>query len=631
MQVPPEATVAAFGEVVVDRKRYAPLGPVRATVTGRGRGRADSVCHLKACDAAGKVYFDEDLRLKDNHGEAGFSAAGALGVHRLFLSFAGAARHSRYVCFLVDCQTAIAAGDPDFDDLLPLTRESLLLNRREHVIGDAPAYHAMEQQTDRTAAEGVRGRIVGYISADTAEIDGLWLRDSVYTLPAYKHWEPRTTELLDRFMEAQREDGSVPDGIRRDGSTWKMEAESDNEYILVTGIHDTWRVTGDDAWMARALPAAERALSYATNDPERWDPARGLAKRRHTCDTWDFGMRVSDTEALVAATCDQTGYYRAFLAMAAMLERLERRVEASAYLRRAAGLRRLTVSQLWGGRFFRHHLHLTEVSHGSFDESSQLAMGNVWTITRGLATEEQASSIVAEYRRRHAQTGDAFPWWSLQPGYPDELGYFAQPFLRQGGYANGGLLPFVGGELCRGAFWSGQEGYGVELLRAYAGHLRATGGRVQVWYWPDGTPGFRTPNEVPHTGWGMAQWLEALVEGLAGIRDSSAGMAEVDVSPRWAAAGIDEATVVVRYAAGPGYFAYRIGVDRGRRRVTIQFTGSGARARFRCLLPVEWAPESLIVRGVAAPFAAERAGASVYACFDVDIAGSASAVLQCAI
>jgi hypothetical protein len=150
-----------------------------------------------------------------------------------------------------------------------------------------------------------------------------------------------------------------------------------------------------------------------------------------------------------------------------------------------------------------------------------------------------------------------------------------------------------------------------------------------VWYWPDGTPGFRTPNEVPHTGWGMAQWLGALVEGLAGVRELEPGMAAVEVSPRWAAAGVDEAEVSVRPAAAGGYFSYRAKLDRRDRLVTIAFTGSGVRAHFRLLLPQGWMPDSLFIDGARGEAKAVTVGPSVYACFDAAVAGASTARMEC--
>ena len=207
-------------------------------------------------------------------------------------------------------------------------------------------------------------------------------------------------------------------------------------------------------------------------------------------------------------------------------------------------------------------------------------MGNTWAVTRGLASAEQARSVIDEYIRRQSLTGDAYPWWSLQPGYPDSLGYFQRDYCQQGGYANGGLMPWVGGELCLGAFESGREAFGVSLLRQYADHLRRTGG-AQVWYWPDGTPGFRTTNEVRYAGWGMAQWSAALFEGLAGVSDGSACLRTVHAAPRWASAGVVSARVTVTYPASGACFSYAYLAEPDDRRITLEFTGSGQTVDFR--------------------------------------------------
>ena len=57
---------------------------------------------------------------------------------------------------------------------------------------------------------------------------------------------------LDRFLEAQTDNGMMPDGIERDGRTWRVGLESDVEYIITLGVWQTWQATGDDAgWRAR--------------------------------------------------------------------------------------------------------------------------------------------------------------------------------------------------------------------------------------------------------------------------------------------------------------------------------------------------------------------------------------------
>jgi hypothetical protein len=173
-------------------------------------------------------------------------------------------------------------------------------------------------------------------------------------------------------------------------------------------------------------------------------------------------------------------------------------------------------------------------------------------------------------------------------------------------------MPWVGGELARAALQNGREKYGVELIRQYAEHLRRTGG-AQVWYWPNGTPGFRTQNEVNYAGWGMAQWTDALVEGLAGIKDTDAVMRAVEISPRWSAAGITEARATARYAASNGYFSYQW--RQNPRDITIDYSGSGNQTTFRVLLPAGFTPRAVTIDGTDLAFERDVVDASLYIVF----------------
>ncbi len=586
----PTTAEGQYGRLETDRRVYRPLDAVHVKITGRTRG--DASCTIRVADPQQKNYFEKIVTLKDNRGTVQFPASGQLGVHYIYLQWPGEKRYSRYLNFRLDAETGIETGDRDFDAIYPFTRDAVGLGRRDY-------------QTKR-------GRFVGYISADTWHFDGIWLRDWIYTLPAYKYWEREMQCGLDRFLEVQREDGQTPDGIERDGRTWRVGLESDVEYILTLGVWDTWRATGDDAWMQRALPRLEKALAYIRSDPKHWDPANRLIKRQHSCDTWDYdidGATDKGTSRHVIATCDQSGYYLAFRAMSEMYRHLGQSDKSTQWAAEADGYRERAAKLLWDGTKFQHHVHLDTIDHGDFDESRQLAMGNTWAMTRGLASPGQSLRIIDEYRRRHKETGDKYPWWSLQPGYPDHLGYWKEPFRFQGGYANGGLMPWVGGELCRASFQNGREPYGVELMRQYAKHLRDTGG-AQVWYWPDGTPGFRTTNEVNYAGWGMAQWVDALIEGLAGIRDTDSAMRRVEVSPRWAAAGITQARATARYAASEGYFSYIWSAEPNS--ISIEYSGSSDAVTFRVLLPRGFAPRAVTINGTDLKFDREDVGDSIY-------------------
>jgi len=203
-------------------------------------------------------------------------------------------------------------------------------------------------------------------------------------------------------------------------------------------VHRVWQATGDDAWLQRCLPRLEKGLRavmttrrhalktilhngkpHATYYRNAWHAPWGLVKRTHTCDTWDFQMDRSDgSPVYVAAVCDQTGYYAAMRLMADLYAHLGHTAEAARWRRQAAALKRSARRRLWDGAKFRHHKHIDRLEHEGFDEDSQLAMSNTWAINRKLADHTQAVSILREYRKRWKRTGDAWPWWSLQPGYP---------------------------------------------------------------------------------------------------------------------------------------------------------------------------------------------------------------------
>jgi len=587
-----------FGRLSTSKAAYRPLEPVVVRI--QGRDSQDTQCRIRVADPNQKVYLERDVKLTGNQGTLTFPATGPLGVHYLYLSWPGERRYSRYLNFRLDAETGVESGDRDFDAIFPTTREDMQLGRRDY-------------QTPN-------GRFVGYISADTNHFDGIWLRDWIYSLPGYQHWEREMLCGLDRFIEAQNANGMVPDGIERNGRTWRVGLESDVEYIFTLGVWQSWQATGDDAWLRRTMPKLEKSLTYVQSEPIHWDPEHRLVKRQHSCDTWDYdieGASDKGTGRHVIATCDQSGYYQAFVAMSLMYKALGDNASAEKWAKEAAGYRERAVKLLWDGVKFQHHVHLDRIDHGDFDEKSQLAMGNTWAVTRGLSDRAQAMSVVDEYRRRQKTTGDAYPWWSLQPGYPDRLGYWHEPFRLEGGYANGGLMPWVGGELCRAAFQNGRESYGVELLRQYTDHLRRTGG-AQVWYFPDGKPGFRTVNEVPYAGWGMAQWVQALIEGLGGIRDQSALLRDVEVAPRWAATPVRHTRVTFRYGASDGYFAYDWA--HAAKSIQLDYTGSGETAAFHILLPQQVTAQSVALDGKPVAFKLEEIGGSRYVNFSAPAA-----------
>lgn len=73
-------------------------------------------------------------------------------------------------------------------------------------------------------------------------------------------------------------------------------------------------------------------------------------------------------------------------------------------------------------------------------------------------------------------------------------------------------------------------------------------------------PVFFTPSDVSFgipDNWGAAAVVYALIEGLAGVKDSGRGFDTLSLAPRWSAAGVDEVTVTVKYPASSGYARYQ--------------------------------------------------------------------------
>ncbi len=160
--ISPQSTESAFGGLATDAASYRPLDTVRVRIKARANGDED--CTIRVCDPEQRPYFETDVLLHEGCGEVQFLAGSSLGTHYVYLIWPGENNHSRYMNFRLDCETSIESGDPDFDDLFPLTRDGLLRGRREY--------------------ETPSGRVVGYMAADTVHFDGIWLRDWTYGLPA---------------------------------------------------------------------------------------------------------------------------------------------------------------------------------------------------------------------------------------------------------------------------------------------------------------------------------------------------------------------------------------------------------------------------------------------------------------
>ena len=493
---------------------------------------------------------------------------------------------------------------------------------------------------DVSEMNSMGSRVRGYRSPDGPS---LWLRDHTDMMRGFRYWERDMTSMVEHFSETQTQRGWLfdyftltPDKLPCERENWakyvRVPVEADVEYRFINGIYLAWQATGDDAWMKRMLPHAERALAYIFKDPWRWDVSRKLVKRAYTIDTWDFdytagrhpwlNFQVTDDTFWGIMHGDNSGYYEACMRLAVLLDHLHQRKRAGYWRRFAAGLRRRANALCYNGRFYTHHVPIVPVTVPGVDTTAQLSLSNPMDINRGLATHEMATSIIREYQERGRATGAFAEWFSIDPPFPD--GIYGDEKIVRGAYCNGGIMPLVGGELARASFEHGFETYGVDQLYKY--DQLTHDNETYLWYFPNGQHATRetstSPEAYPTDGWGSSAMLYALIEGLAGIVDTHKCFERVTLSPRWVAAGQNEAEVVAAYAASGASFGYHFRHDAARSAISIEVQGKGE-VRLHVLLPPNTRGSAVRVNGRSIPSRGVKIEPSSYVDASARVRGSA--------
>ena len=461
---------------------YRPLDEVVVSSTGTGT--------LSVLDGRGREYVRRPAAPR-----VSFLAGGAAGTQRVrLLDPAGEVRSS--VSFLLEPRTEIRDADGRMGDLLRIA-------------------HASMERWEPSLSEGV-----GVLKwrGDTYRYYVHWIRDHVHTLKGMKYFDGTGAEIIDVFRLSQRADGMIWDNFRPwdppgnffqtaygplgyaariDGLQFvRMPVTADVEYLFVEGLYSAWKMTGDDEWMARQLDAAVRALDYTATDPARWSEPFGLVKRGYTIDTWDFqiadqwtdifprwGTLLIDPERSKFGVMfgDNTGYAASCGYLAEMLERTGRREGAARFRAREKAIRARLDEAAWLGTHFRHWVpeDPTIVRDVGVDEATQVSLSNTYSLNRGIA-QEQAAAILRTYQRIHEDLPPGSPgeWYGIYPPFEKGFEEHCEPWE----YVNGGVSPIFAGELARGAFAHGFEGYGADVLSRVLDLARAHDDHVDFAY-----------------------------------------------------------------------------------------------------------------------------------------------------
>ena len=466
-----------------------------------------------------------------------------------------------------------------------------------------------------------------------------WIRDHVHVLKAMRHWEYDYAGYVDFTLRHQRADGCILELVKQaDDRHWRyaapesrkffpddnlamcrLDIEADVEYLLVEGATYCYRISGDDAWLARALPRLEKAIDYVTSDPQRWDARHGLVKRGYTIDTWDFTYEPASVtnRTLTAATPqaimhgDNSGVYQAMAQLAWLNGRLGRTAKAAAWRARADALRAAMYKHLWNGRFFFHQLPLN-VPPVDAHERERLSLSAAYDMNRGLMPVADCRKTIEEFRRRR-QTTDCFAeWFTVDPPY--DFTFARHP---RGDYVNGGVCLFTAGELAKAALENGYEAYGWDIL-VRVKEMAARDGTLYFLY--DRTTATSINAALGPSAWGAASVLSAFDEALAGVRDAGVRYDAIRFSPRWPVTGLDEVRYFTGYEAADAIVDVRYVRRANGLRYLVRAPAKALAAHI--LLPSGAAAREVWLNGAPRAFETTAVGDSQYVDFETEGTGT---------
>ncbi len=582
----------------------------------------DQEVTFQLTDAAHEVYFEQTVTAQAGEAKLVIKPGGGLGVHLITVRTPrpDGTIYTRYGSFRVTAATTVATDTGEIDDLLELLAEGLL------------------QCVDVTQ---VNGKLRTYYKA--ADNSRQNLAYPAFGIDGLRYFLADIKSMFEAIYDNQWPDGRLPDHVYGDNYDPRVTRRlrtcmADLEVGVAGTLCKGWLAHGDDEWLREMLPKVEAGLDFVLTDPMMYDQSHGAIKRPHTLDEWDIGFTEDGAHSETDETCkfvlmqgDTAQLHLAATLLAEAFDAIGDPVRADHYRRVQDHYYHHGNSLFWDGVKYRHHIHLDPFDHGDFDEADQLTMSNAAAMSRGLADHEKAVSIIDEHVRRWEETGDAFPWWSLQPGYPDELGYFKRNSgawtKGQGEYCNGGLFPWVGGELCRGALQHGREELAYRLLRDVHSVLKRDNGALFTWYNLDGSAAINAPHhQTNYDPWGFSPWAAAVVEEMIGIKPATPGLGHVICAPRWPAAGVRSAAATAHFPSSDTYFSYQY--ERSDDSIRMHFTGTGEDVSLRILLP-DW-PEcsAVTIDDAAVEFAVGTIEESVYVTVESEINGVSELVIS---
>ena len=317
--------------------------------------------------------------------------------------------------------------------------------------------------------------------------------------------------------------GAVAATLSPAGELDKATAVSDEETSVINAAFDHFRAGAGTDWLATAI-GSKSVLSRLNDSIEyllrsRRDGATGLIYRAHTSDWGDVKLEggTSPTDllpgdAITVSIFDQSLAFRALGQLAEMNLAAGDSESAERYSTFRQQFRDAANAHLWDAARGRYviHKHLSPLTH-PFDESSIVSFGSAVAVHTGLASEEQARSIMANLDAAARAAGTNRAGLSLWPPYP--AGTFNHPNMQPAVYQNGGVWDWWAGVQILAEFESGASERAFAHLVESARHWRNSNSVPEWFHLPTGT------NQGSPEFAGAAGTLGlAVVRGLFGIR-----------------------------------------------------------------------------------------------------------------
>jgi len=129
--------------------------------------------------------------------------------------------------------------------------------------------------------------------------------------------------------------------------------------------------------------------------------------------------------------------------------------------------------------------------------------------------------------------------------------------------------------------------------------------------------------------WAAANGMSALIEGLAGVKNTSLAYENVMLSPRWTSAGVDSVNVTANLVASNSYVSYQYKNNQKENEITMLVTGSGKEINAHVLLPenVKTA-KSVTVNTKPLEFSISKIEGSDYVDFNLSLAQIQSVLIK---